>query len=378
MKPVHIVEMGCVTCLGDGVEALWDGVCAGRHGFTNVERFQTKNYVNTIAGCVPCLDSVQYGQRFTKLIDRLLDILTVPSDTILLTATTKDNIELYEQQVRCRDDQIWPNLFVPMPTYVGQRLGLSQAGQNVNAACASAASAILIAGEMVRHDRAEIVLVCSADIVSEFVYSGFSALKVMSPGHPKPFDQSRDGLVIGEGAGFLVLMSEPRMKKEHKTSLGVLAGWGISADARHVTAPAQDGCGLIRTIQGALECGDVDKSQIAGISSHGTGTLHNDAMEIVAYRDIFGTRIPPVNSIKGVIGHTLGACGIFEVMTGLYALRDGILPGTVGLSTPEDDIQAAVSSNAQTLQGDYILTTNSGFGGINTALLLYRNGALTH
>ena len=369
--PVHIVDCGCVTCLGDGPERLWQSLLANTCGFEPVRRFTTDNYVNNIAGCIAKLDDVPHGQRFDAILEKVCqsDIQLTP-DTVLLTATTKDNIESHEKYIRASEEQAGTFSSCSMMDFLAKRLGIRNLAFNVNAACASASAAILWAVEMIGHQETETVMVFAADIVSEFVFSGFSALKVMSPDSGRPFDVARNGLILGEAAGYVVLTSEKRLLREKRTSLGKITGGGISCDAHHITAPNRNGSGLQRAIHDALNKARIDVDDVAAINGHGTGTVHNDAMEITAFSQVFGDAMPPVYSIKGAIGHSLGPCGLIEVLIASRSLQEQIIPPVTGLQCPEPDIKTFVTTERTSMDGNYALTTNSGFGGVNTALVL--------
>jgi len=207
-------------------------------------------------------------------------------------------------------------------------------------------------------------------MVSEFIFSGFSALRALSPLPCQPFDRDRSGLSLGEGAAALLLMSHERAKQEHRIPIGTIHGWGIANDATHITAPARDGCGLIQAISRALHVSGIPADEIHAVCAHGTGTIYNDLMEITAFRRIFKNRKVPLFSIKGAIGHTLGAAGGIELAVGTKAISCQVAPPTIGLITPMDEAMGWVSTGPVSFSGDYLLTTNSGFGGINAALIL--------
>ena len=216
------------------------------------------------------------------------------------------------------------------------------------------------------------MLVCGLDLVSEFVFSGFSALHALSSTACRPFDVSRDGLLLGEGAACLLLMSERRMQQEKRRSLGRIAGWGIASDAHHVTAPSRTAEGLILAVRQAMNRAKVTPADVAAVNAHGTGSVYNDAMELVALHTIFDP-LPPFHSVKGALGHTMGACGALEAIVGLCSLQHQRIPPTTGLQTPEPRGDGRIRAEAQAISGDYLLTSNSGFGGINAAIVLQRS-----
>jgi 3-oxoacyl-[acyl-carrier-protein] synthase II len=255
---------------------------------------------------------------------------------------------------------------------LARRLGVSGPACNVNAACASSTIAVARGAAAIAHGRAEAAVVVCCDLVSEFVFSGFSALRALDARPSRPFDRDRTGLTLGEGAAALLLMSRRRAARERRPVLARVLGWGTAGDAHHITAPARDGCGLVLAVRQALATAGVPADAVDGISAHGTGTIYNDAMELTAFRTLFGERHPPLHSVKGALGHTLGAAGGIEVALGIRSLATGLLPPTTGLHTAEPAAEDRVSAEVQPFAGDVLLSTNSGFGGINCALLLGR------
>jgi 3-oxoacyl-[acyl-carrier-protein] synthase II len=165
-------------------------------------------------------------------------------------------------------------------------------------------------------------------------------------------------------------MNADRARRENRNRLGTVLGWGITNDATHITAPAKSGRGLVQAVDQALKTAKRKPEEITAISAHGTGTVYNDLMELNAFRQVFGERKMPLYSIKGAIGHTLGAAGAIEVTLGLKALLSQVIPPTVGFANPENGAEGQVSPESQPVSGDYLLTTNSGFGGVNAALIL--------
>jgi 3-oxoacyl-[acyl-carrier-protein] synthase II len=165
-------------------------------------------------------------------------------------------------------------------------------------------------------------------------------------------------------------MNATRARRENRNQLGTLLGWGISNDATHITAPAKSGRGLVQAVDQALRSAKRIPEESTAISAHGTGTVYNDLMELTAFRQVFGERKVPIYSVKGAIGHTLGAAGGIEIILGLKSLATRMVPPTVGFSNPEKGAEGQVSPWLQAVSGDYLLTTNSGFGGVNAALVL--------
>jgi 3-oxoacyl-(acyl-carrier-protein) synthase len=215
---------------------------------------------------------------------------------------------------------------------------------------------------------AEAVLVVGVDLISDFVLSGFYALKSMDPEGCRPFDKTRAGLSLGEGAGALLLgrsdSTAPRIR---------LAGCGSSNDANHLTGPSRDGSGLALAIRRALAKAGLAADQIDYINAHGTGTPYNDAMESLALRSVFGDRVPPFSAGKSLFGHTLGAAGILETILCIAAMETGWLPGTPRLRERDPLApDSLVVEPRPAAKLERVLKINSGFGGANAALVLER------
>jgi len=254
---------------------------------------------------------------------------------------------------------------------VAARFGILRGGININAACASSTIALARAAAMIATGGTDTAPICCFDLVSEFVFSGFSALQGLSREPSRPFDRDRSGLTLGEGGAILLLMSEERLRRERRRSLGTVLGWGVANDANHITAPARDGCGLVQAVRQAVGVAGLNAGSIAAINAHGTGTVYNDLMELTAFETLFGEgHAIPIHSVKGAIGHTLGAAGGIEAALGLRSLAEGRIPPTVGFLNPERGAEGRVRNEAVAISTGALLTTNSGFGGINAALLL--------
>jgi 3-oxoacyl-(acyl-carrier-protein) synthase len=372
LNAVHVVDFGVTTSLGQGADVLWQALLAGRTGLAPVRRFATDGYLSHVAGCIPALDAERSDSRLDALVQMLFGgSLVVPPDTMLITASTKAGIDQLEAAVRNQPTPLDRILGCQVADFVANRLGLRGARCHISAACASATIALAVGAARIEQGEVESVLVCGLDLLSEFVFSGFSALHALAPSACRPFDVDRDGLLLGEGAAYLLLMSEDCCRRMGRRSLGCIAGWGIASDAHHITAPARTGEGLILAVRQALDHAGVTPADIAAVNAHGTGSVYNDAMELTAFASLFHP-LPPLHSVKGAIGHTMGACGAIETIVGLLSLEHQCLPPTVGLRAPEPAAQGRVSSQMQQISGDYLLTTNSGFGGSNACLVLQR------
>lgn len=373
MKDVVITAAATVTALGDSLDQTWNRLLAAESGIATVERFDTRVFTSSFAACVSDLEMAPCGSRLPTLLDRLLDgFPAVPRDSRLMFASTKGAIDLLER--RCRGEKVAARtlLFDSLLEDLAKRFDLAGTGCNINAACASSTIAVARGAAVIASGQAETAVVVCCDLVSEFVFSGFSALKGLDSAPSRPFDSDRAGLTLGEGAAALMLMSRKRAIETNSPVLARVLGWGAANDAHHITAPARDGSGLIRAVKQALSVAGLPEEAVDGISAHGTGTLYNDAMELTAFKQVFGDRRLPLHSVKGALGHTLGAAGGLEVALGLRSLETGLIPPTVGLIQPELAAQGQAAAISQSFGGETLLSTNSGFGGINGALLLGR------
>jgi 3-oxoacyl-[acyl-carrier-protein] synthase II len=373
LKPVVISKVACVTAFGAGPEILWQGLLTGRSGIAPLQRFNCEHYISSLAACIEDLSAPSGTSRQEPLLERIAEQLgAVPRNARLLVASTKGEIDRLETAGRAGQPLPQAVLFEPLVEKIARRFGLTDAGMNINAACASSTIALARGAAMIAAGQVESVLVYAADIVSEFVFSGFSALQALAAQPCKPFDQQRQGLNLGEAGVALLLMSEACAARQQQPALANVAGWGAANDAHHVTAPARDGCGLILACSAALAKAKITAGQIAAINAHGTGTLYNDAMELTAFDQLFAGGLPPLHGIKGSVGHCLGAAGGLEVLVAACSLQQQRIPATVGCEQPEAAGQGQVSAASQPISGDYLLCTNSGFGGINAALILAR------
>jgi 3-oxoacyl-[acyl-carrier-protein] synthase II len=238
-------------------------------------------------------------------------------------------------------------------------------------ACASSTHAIALAAAWVRSGQADVVLAGGADLLCRFVLAGFNCLRATAE-EARPFDAARRGLVLGEGAGIVVVESDAHARRRGARAQARITGVGAAADATHMTAPDREGGGAARAMSAALSDARRPAADVDFVSAHGTGTIYNDAMEAVAIGGVFGPRAVPVNSIKGAIGHTLGAAGALEVVMCVDVLQSGLIPPTAGLreidpACAQLDVVHGASRRAAMR---VVLSTSSGFAGANAALVL--------
>jgi 3-oxoacyl-[acyl-carrier-protein] synthase II len=368
-----VVSCDMITAYGHGVDVCWDGIMSGRTAVADIDRFGTGAFQSGSAAIVNGLkylgkDSLVL-QMFKKIFDKHSE--PAPKDSALVLASTKGEIDLLEKNLLSGEGDASESNLNNLLQKVEQLAGIKGGAMVVSAACASASAALARAAAMIRSGHKDCVLVAACDSVTEFVYSGFSSLMALDKFPARPFDRSRSGLSLGEAAGFVLLMSASRASKEGRQVLGEVRGWGLSDDANHMTGPSRTGDGLSLAITKALKSAGADEKDIGFISAHGTGTLYNDTMEIKSFKSVFKMNKKPVYSIKGGLGHTMGAAGLVEMIIALKALKEKTVPATVNFKTADDDSQGWASASQRPAdENKCALLTNAGFSGINAALVL--------
>ncbi len=369
-----VVAADMVTAYGRGIDATWHGLLSGQSALAHSERLHYPSGSDkTPLGLVPGIspgDTVAIQMLQPMLRDLRSNI---PEDTLILLATTTGEIEYLEAAALQQPGS--ESAAESDPSRLLEKVcilcGTTRGGIVISAACASATVAIAQAASLIQSGAESSVLVVACDAVSEFVYAGFATMRALDPAGARPFDRDRQGLNLGEAAAIALFMDSTRAQHEHRASLGAVSGWAVTNDAAHVTRPDTTGEPLARASKHALERAGVEPDDVAFISAHGTGTRYNDTMEMAAFQSIFTPR--PLFSVKGGLGHTLGAAGLLEVLLSLRALTEGVLPPTLGLQHPEECAAGWLQRDEpQTLSrlGGSALTTNSGFGGINAALVV--------
>lgn len=246
-------------------------------------------------------------------------------------------------------------------------LGIDGFRTTVSTACSSAANALMLGARMIRQGMLDVVIAGGTDALCKFTLNGFASLMILDKESCRPFDDSRAGLNLGEGAGYLVLQSEATVSK---APYCLLSGYANANDAFHQTASSSEGTGAFLSMKGALDKAGVQPEEVDYINAHGTGTPNNDASESQAIRRLFEGRIPPFSSTKAFTGHTLGAAGALEAVFSVLALKYGILYPNLNFSTPiEGTGLIPVTRYQEGIPLRSVLSNSFGFGGNNTSLL---------
>ncbi|HUU53582.1 MAG TPA: beta-ketoacyl-ACP synthase II [Armatimonadota bacterium] len=406
-RRVVVTGMGAVTPLGIGVEPTWEGMRAGRSGITNITLFDATDFTSRIAGEVADFDptlwieprEVRHTDRFVHFAmaaaamavqDSGLDFASADGNRAgVLVGSGIGGTWTWEEQHRNLLEKgprrISP-FFIPMLIMdmasgrIAMRYGAKGPNMAIASACSTSAHALGEAAEIIRRDDADIMIAGGAEAaVSPLSLGGFCSLRALSrrnddpPRASRPFDRDRDGFVMAEGAGIVILEHLDHAKKRGARIQGELLGYGASADAYHITDPCPDGEGMARSMQAALRDARVSPDDVDYINAHGTATPIGDPAETRALKTVFGDRAYklPTSSTKSVTGHLLGAGGAVEAIACLCAMREGIAPPTINLDTPDPECDLDyVPNHARELPMRLAMTNSFGFGGHNATLLL--------
>jgi 3-oxoacyl-(acyl-carrier-protein) synthase len=366
-----ITQSDIATAYGWGLDALWDGLLSGKTAIRSTQRFAERGFVSDQAAEIADLKPEAGESRVWAGLRRILLPLAGKLDpqTPVILATTVGEIEFVERAVLeekpALAENSRPGVLVER---VKELLGLRGTGIALSSACASSAAAITQAAAMVQDGEAKSVLVVTGDAVSEFVYSGFSSLLSLCPTPAQPFDRERSGLTLGEAFGWAIVSGE-ETDDAADDAIGIL-GWGNTTDAVHMTAPDRNAGGLSRAISKSLRMSGLAAEDVAFVAAHGTGTIYSDAMEMTAFKAAMD-RVKPVFSVKGGVGHTLSAAGLAQILVTGRGLARGKVPPTIGLRETDDAAAGWAANRAIDLDAAKVaLSTNSGFGGVNTAIVL--------
>ncbi|MEO7124010.1 MAG: beta-ketoacyl-[acyl-carrier-protein] synthase family protein [Lacisediminihabitans sp.] len=397
-----VTGIGAITPCGLDVASTWDAVVAGRSGIRAFESVDVSDLAVAVGGEVRGFDPLAYvSHTDARRLDRhaLYAIAAaaeamqgfVPADPArfgVTVATGSGPVSLIQDATRALDHdgarRIPPGVVVyggpdAAAAYLSQRYGARGASVGTSATCASGTVALGDAMRAIRHGYADAVLVVGADdCLNRVNLAVNSTLGSLAPGWTdeperasRPFDRARSGFVMSAGAAALVVESEEHARRRGAAVLGEIAGYGVSSDAYHPTAPRPDGSGAIAAMRAAFDDSRVTASDIDHVNAHGTGTLLNDEMESGALRAVFsGVATVPVTSTKSTTGHLLGAAGTLEAIFSLLAMRDGVIPPTINLDDPAFPELDVVANVARELRMRAVLSNSLGFGGHNAALVL--------
>jgi 3-oxoacyl-[acyl-carrier-protein] synthase II len=411
-RRVVVTGMGMVTALGQGVEPTWKGVVAGRSGIRTITAFDPSRLTSRMAGQVVDFDpSAVVDRKDQRRMDRYIQLGLVAAreamDQAGLPARLEGEaaettgvilgtglggvgtlVEGISTNATRGPDRISPFLIAMGIPNVGAgqvAISFGMTGPNFAtvSACATGGHAIGEASEIIKRGDAEIMLAGGSEAgVFEPLVGGFAAMRALSTrnddpqGASRPFDQGRDGFVVGEGSAVLVLEELDHALARGATPLAEIVGYGATADASHITLPAPGGIGAVRAARRALEKAGLTPADVDHVNAHATSTPEGDKAELQAIRTIFGddvTRIS-ITANKSMLGHTLGAAGAIEAAISILTIRDGCVPPTINLEDPDPNGEGLdlVPNVAKRQDVRTVLSNSFGFGGQNTALLLTR------
>jgi 3-oxoacyl-[acyl-carrier-protein] synthase II len=396
---VFITGAGVVSSIGLGRDAFFRALAAGTSGISPVEAFDVSNLGRDLAGEVKgfvpkdhlsavevrrmgrCSQMALAAARMA-IADAGLDAgaLKGPRASVVLGTT------MGEADVLGDLDHAWIHkgaggvrrALLPkygstlLPIHVARAIGSEGAVLTLPAACAAGNYAIGFAADLIRAGKADVIVTGAAEMLQELQYSGFVRLAAMAPAKCQPFDLNRQGLILGEGAGILVLESEEHaVRRGAAHLLAEVGGHGMTCDAYHITRPHPEALGSIGAMRQAIERSGVTPDVIDFVNAHGTGTKHNDAAESKVMREIFGERKVPISSMKSMLGHCMGAASALEAIGCIMTLEEGVYPPTIGYETPDPECDVDVVANtARRGANDVVLNNSLAFGGYNSVTCL--------
>lgn len=406
MKRVVVTGMGAITPIGLDVETFWQSLKEGVVGFGEITHFDTTEYKSHLAAEVKGFDPKNYmdakaAKRMSLFCQYAVAAAKEAIEDAGLSMEEEDPYRVgccvgsgigslqiiekaYEVILEKGPRRIAP-LSVPMMISnmaagnISIQFGLKGKNINVVTACATGTNSIGEAYRSIQYGDADVMVAGGTEAaISPVGLGGFGALTALSTStDPKrcsiPFDKERDGFVMGEGAGVVVLESLEHAKARGARILGEIVGYGATADAYHITSPAEDGGAAAKAMELAIAEAGISAEEIPYINAHGTSTHHNDMFETKAIKAVFGEHAGKlkINSTKSMIGHLLGAAGAVEFIACIKQMQEGLIHETVGYQVPDEECDLDyVTKGPEKMAVPYALTNSLGFGGHNAALLI--------
>lgn len=405
MGRVYVTGMGVVSSLGFGKKAYWDALVAGTSGISPVTLFDTTQIGRHVAGEVKgfrprdfltAAESRRVGRcsAFAVAAARMaVEDSKLPLDqvagarTAVVIGTTMGEANVLGELQKAwihQGEAAVDTAKIPrygttlLPIHVARAFGARGMVQTLPAACAAGNYAIGFAADQIRSGRADIAITGAVEIIEKLEYAGFARLGAMAPELCQPFDKNRKGLVLGEGASMLVLESEGSVVRRGATPLAEVGGYGLACDAHHITRPHPEGAGSIAAMRQAIESSGLTPDDVDHVNAHGTATPNNDSVEALVIRKVFADRRVPVTSIKGMIGHCMGASSAMEAVACVMTLETGVIPPTTNYETPDPECDLEIVANtARSHAGiDVVLNNALAFGGYDAVVCFARPGRL--
>jgi 3-oxoacyl-[acyl-carrier-protein] synthase II len=401
---VFITGVGVVSSIGLGKEAFFRALRAGASGISPIASFDASQLGRQVAGEVKGFDprdhlSVAEQRRMGRcsamalaaarmaIADAALDATQLRGPrTAVVLGTTMGEAEILgdlEHDWIVGGSHTVRRALIPrygstlLPIHVARAIGAQGMVLTLPAACAAGNYAIGFAADLIRSGRADVVVTGAAELIQELQFSGFVRLAAMAPERCQPFDLHRQGLLLGEGAGLLVVESETHANRRGAELLAEVGGYALSCDAYHITRPHPEALGSIAAMRSAITRSALTPADIDFVNAHGTGTRHNDIAESRVIREVFGNRRVPISSMKSMLGHCMGAASALEAIGCVFTLQTGLYPPTIGYETPDPDCDVDVVANVARAGRANVLINNSlAFGGYNAVAVLGRPGVL--
>jgi len=408
-RRVVVTGVGLVSAVGVGTEETWQNLLAGKSGVASITHFDTTGFSATIAAEVKGFDPLQYVEKKDlKKMGLFIQFALAASQFAMEQAQLKltpqladrtgvyigsgiggfDVIEREHTALMQGGPRKISPFFIPAAIvnlaagFVSIRWGAKGPNSATCTACSSSTHAVGDSFKLIQRCAAD-AMICGGTeaAITPMGVGGFAAMRALSTRNhepakaSRPFDRDRDGFVIGEGAGILILEELGYALKRGAPILAEVVGYGMSGDAFHITQPAEDAGGAVRAMQSTLADANVRPEQVEYINAHGTSTLYNDRLETVAIKKVFGAHAAklPVSSTKSMTGHLLGGAGGLEAGITVLALRDQILPPTINLEKPDPECDLDyVPNQSRRVPLEYAMSNSFGFGGTNAALLFKR------
>lgn len=406
-KRVVITGLGCVTPVGTGKDDFWVNIKSGVSGIDKITRFDYTNYQTQIAGEVKDFTPEDYiSKKELKKMDRFTQFAMVASKLAVADSELDLNnidgnrmgtvigtgiggvetIEAQHKNLLEKGNRRVSPFFIPMMIgnmaagQVAIEFGAKGPSTNICTACASGTNSVGDAFKIIQRGDADIMIAGGTEAaVAEFAVAGFCNMKAMSTNNDnpqkasRPFDKDRDGFVMGEGCGILILEELESAIKRNAKIYAEIVGYGMTSDAYHITTPAESGEGAARAMQVAINDAGIEPAQIDYINAHGTSTYYNDLYETMAIKSVFGedAKNVSISSTKSMTGHLLGASGAIEAIVCALAIKDNFVPPTINLENPGEGMDLDYTPNkGKERTINYALSNSLGFGGHNATIVL--------
>tara|TARA_B100000929_G_scaffold276785_1_gene251668 strand:+ start:1190 stop:2431 length:1242 start_codon:yes stop_codon:yes gene_type:complete len=410
-RRVVVTGVGIVSPLGVGTEETWKECVAGTPGVSPITKFDCEGFAVQIAGEVKGFDPLDYASRKDlKKMDYHIQYALAASEFALDAAGLNGEshpysadrmgvligsgigglnmMELHHRTLLDKGPGKVSPFFIPglivneAAGWVSIKFGFKGPNSATCTACTTGSHAIGDACQIVARGDAEVMIAGGTEgVVCALAVDGFAAMRALSTRNEeperasRPFDADRNGFILGEGAGVLVLELEETARKRGAPIVAEVVGYGMSGDAHHISSPPPDGNGAVRVMSGTLDNAQVNAEQVDYVNAHGTSTPVGDRIETTAIKDVFGDHVEKlaVSSTKSMTGHLLGAAGGVEAGFCVLGLRDQIIPPTINYETPDPECDLDyVPNEAREAEHKYALSNSFGFGGTNAALLFKR------